>query len=55
MYPLKLQTDTKMPFDELVMEEAIFNYKLVKKWCGFLCLLVLSIVTCTNKNVFILT
>ena len=47
-------TDTNIPFDELVRAEAIFNCK-VKKWCGFLCLLVLSTVTCTHRNVFILS
>ena len=43
-----------MPFDELVRAEAIFNCK-VKKLCGFVCLLVLSTVTCTHGNVFILS
>ena len=38
VYPNRSYTDTNMPFDELVSAEAIFNCE-VKKWCGFLCLL----------------
>ena len=39
--------DTNLSLDELVKAEAIFNCE-DKKWCGFLCLLALSTVTCRN-------